>query len=225
MRRQLVEANCSRKMSRRPHHRGSVDNPAKFAKSFVRARMGSVEKDLRICLTPRPLSNERGMTRAYFPALSLCCGTIEYLTALHRGSIRRIGWQQVSTWAEIFLPQPDYNADVVRILIEAFRHPIAHRGIASGVWVDRSHGPGRGRRITWKVLADARRPAVRIVPEQKELRNDPPWPCRYTHRVHIHLRSMRRDIREASKRYVSRLQDDQALQESFMACMRQLYPH
>lgn len=214
----------SRLTPRKLRHRGSVGDPARFAKKFVRARMTGVEKDLEICLTPKPSSTRGEPTHAYFPALGLCCGTIEYLTALHRGNIWGIGWQQISAWANIFLPQPDYSSDIIRILFSAFRHPIAHRGIASGVWVDRAKGPGLGRRITWKVLADASRPAVRLVPENEELTRDPPWPCRYTHRVHAHLRSMRRDIREASETYVRTVQNDPRLQENFLVCMRQLYP-
>jgi hypothetical protein len=207
-----------------PPHRGTIDNTAAFAREFVLARLRGFEKDIQICLTPIASKTRRGLTHAYFPALGACCGIMEYLTALHRGRTDSVGWRQVSDWALLFLPQPEYDVDVVRVLIEAFRHPVAHRGIASGVWVDRNPGPGYGRRLTWKILANARRPAVRIVSENGELTRDPPWACPYTHRVHIHLRAMKVDIRNAAKHYVREIADSHVLQNNFVACMRQLYP-
>lgn len=211
-------------MKSAPAHRGTNGDMAKFAVRFLKGRVDGFEKDMKICLTPIKSKNRSNNTHAYFPALAACCGILEYLTALHRGNIRGGGWRQVADWAQIFLPQPDYNEDTIRILVGAFRHPVAHRGIASGVWVDQNHGLGRGRRLTWKVLADAKRPACEIVEEQGQLRRDPPWSCTYTHRVHIHLRGMWVDIREAANLYSNMLGTHEQLVGNFEACMRQLYP-
>lgn len=206
-----------------PRHRGTIDNPAVFARKFVLARLGGFAKDMQICLTPHKLKPS-GVTHAYFPALASCCAIIEYLTALYCGSINGLGWRQVSNWAHRYLPQPDYDEDAVRVLVEAFRHPVAHRGIASGVWVDRNPELGHRRRLTWKVFANSRRPAIRVVSENGFLTKDPPWDCRYTHRVHIHLRAMKVDIQRAAKRYVREIASSKTLQNNFLACMRQLYP-
>ena len=181
-----------------PDHRGANKHEGTFAKRFVLDRLAGFEKDIGICLIAVPSNTRRGNTHAYFPALAACCGVIEYLTALHRGRTSGIGWRQVSDWAVLFLKQPDYDEDVIRVLFEAFRHSIAHRGIASGIWIDRNPGPGHGRRITWKVKANSQRPAVEIASEPGTLTKDPPWPCDYTHRVHIHLKSMQVDIRRAA---------------------------
>lgn len=205
-------------------HRGTVNDPASFAPKFVLARLAGFEKDCEICLTPMPSKTRRGMTHAYFPTLSACCSFIEYLTALHRGNINGVGWPDVAEWAQQFLPQPDYDSDVARVLFQAFRHPIAHRGISSGVWIDRNPGPGRERRLTWKVLANGRRPSVRILAENGQLETDPPWPCLYTHQVHIHLRTLKVDIRNGARLYAKRVGKDPELQDRFAACMRQLYP-
>jgi len=164
------------------------------------------------------------MTHAYFPALGACCATFEYFAGLHRGNLHRLGWQQVADWAQRYLPQPDYDRETVRILFDGFRHPVAHRGIASGVWIDRHPGSGLGRRLTWKLLADSRRPACRVVAENGRLENDPPWPCAYTHRVHIHLKRLERDIRSGARRYSRELAASPQLQANFMACMKQVYP-
>jgi len=196
----------------------------KFATEFIRGRLDGFEKDMQICLTPVKLKTQSGITHAYFPALSACCGILEYLAALYRGNIRGVGWQQVAEWAHVFMTQPDYDQETIRILVEAFRHPVAHRGIASGVWVDRNHGAGKGRRLTWKVSADAKHPACEIVAEKGQLRKDPPWQCPYTHRVHIHLRGMWIDVRNAANLYCEKVTTNQKLQTNFVACMKQLYP-
>lgn len=210
-------------MSRVPH-RGTANDPGGFARHFVMSRMSGFQKDIQICLTPIPSKTRWGPTHAYFPALAACCGTIEYLTAMQCGRTDGLSWRDVSAWAQAYLPQPDYDEDTVRVFFEAFRNSVAHRGIASGIWRDQKPGPGHGRRITWKVLADARRPAIRIVAEEGALKNDPPWPCGYTHRVHIHLKSMVKDIREAATRYAGDVANTPRLQQRFISCMRTLYP-
>jgi len=210
-------------MSRVPH-RGTANDMGSFANSFVLSRLAGFEKDIEICLTPIPSMTRSGPTHAYFPALAACFGTIEYLTALHRGRINRLGWRDVFGWAQNYLPQPDYDEDVIRVFFEAFRNSVAHRGIASGIWLDQRPGPNHGRRITWKVLADAKRPSIRVVAEDGVLKNDPPWPCRYTHRVHIHLKSMSVDIRAAAKSYAADVKENAELQQRFESCMNRLYP-
>jgi len=195
-----------------------------FAKRFVKGRLAEFDKDMRICLRPFATNGSTRPAHAYFPALAACCGMREYLTALSRGNLHGIGWTQVAGWAERFLPQPDYNRDTVHVLFEAFRHPIAHRGIASGVWVDRRPHARNARRVTWKLLANAKRPACDIVEEHGELKRDPPWPCPYTHRARIHHRSLWIDIQGAAKGFTTAIGADEPLRGNFEACMRQLYP-
>lgn len=208
---------------KRKAHRGAGENMAIFAARFIDGRLEGFEKDMKICLTPLQLEPGKDPTHAYLPALAACCGLLEYLAGLYRGKLAGIGWQQISDFAKHYLPQPDYDEEAVRILFEVFRHPIAHRGIASGIWVDRKNGSGKGRRITWQVSADAKRPACEVLSHKGRLTRDPPWPCSFTHRGHIHLRSMWVDVRNAAKRYAADLEDAQ-LQTRFIACMRQLYP-
>jgi len=206
-------------------HRGAgVNAPGRFAERFIRSRLQSFEKDIRICLTPSRDRRDGGVTHAYFPALAACFGTLEYLSGLYRGNLRGIGAQHIADWALRYLPQPDYNADAIRILFDAFRHPVAHRGIASGVWIDRRPGPTFGQRLTWKVLADARRPACRVVVDPGSLTRDPPWDCGYTHRVHIHLKRLALDIRQGATQYARTTGVQADLQGKFMRCMEQLYP-
>jgi hypothetical protein len=207
----------------REPHRGTVDTE-EFAPRFLHARLAGFDKDMRICLSPVRSSTRPGITHAYFPALGACCGLLEYMAGLARGNIRGIGWPQVADWAERFLVQPDYDRQTMRVLVEAIRHPVAHRGIASGVWIDHNQGPHRGRRLTWKVAADALRPAVRVVPENGSLTKDPPWPCGYTHRLHVHLRGLSVDLRNGVKGYADALAVDRQLQGNFDRAMRQLYP-
>jgi hypothetical protein len=121
------------------------------------------------------------------------------------------------------LPQPDFDRETVRVLFEVFRHPVAHRGIASGVWIDRNPNAG-GRRLTWQISANSRRPSCEVIPEVGQLTIDPPWPCSFNHRGHIHLRSLRVDIRRAAKSFGRDVAANEQLQANFVKCMRQLYP-
>jgi hypothetical protein len=119
--------------------------------------------------------------------------------------------------------QPDYDHDTVRVLFEALRHPVAHRGIASGVWVDRHNG-FEGRRVVWRISAGSKRPACQLLPEVGIVKHDSPWPCSYSHRVHINLKALALDIRDAAHTYAQRVRGDGPLQRNFEAAMRQLYP-
>ena len=210
-------------MGHGPDHRGAIGNNSLFAGRFIEARMASFDKDMNICLTPVYSTRVR-VTHAYFPALGNCCGTLEYMAALFRGNVNGVGWQQVADWAEQYLPQPDFDRDTMRVLFGAFRNTIAHRGIASGVWIDHQPGGGYGRRLTWKITANARRPACEIVEEQGTLTKDPPWPCDYTHRVHIHLKGLQVDIRNGAKKFSRHIANSDRLQQNFADCMGQLYP-
>ena len=211
---------------RRKTHRGAHDNLPQFASNFVRGRLAGFEKDMRICLkgTYKISNNRSVLTHAYFPALMSCCGTLEYLAGLHIGRVNRsVGVPNLIKYATKYLPQPAYSPDIVRVLFDAFRDPIAHHGIASGVWVDQ-HPETKGRRFVWKVLADARRPPLGVVAPGGVLKIDPPWDCPYTHRVHIRLGRLWRDIRDSGDGYIADLASSKDLQAKFRRCMEQLYP-
>ncbi|CAG2155549.1 hypothetical protein LMG31506_05448 [Cupriavidus yeoncheonensis] len=209
--------------SKRPLHRGAPNDIPTFAKEFLTARLEGFRKDMQICLTGVPAKNRSGTTHAYFPALMTCCAMLEYLAGFYVGRIRGLGRQDVAAYAAIFLPQPDYDNAAIRILFDAFRNTVNHRGIASGVWIDQNPMT-RGRRLTWKLMADAKSPALRVVEENGEIKYDSPWPCRYTYRAHIHLGRLWRDIENSVEQYIGAIAADQALQSHFEQCMRQMYP-
>jgi hypothetical protein len=204
-------------------HRGASGNISEFATRFVDGRLAGFKKDMSICLTAIDSPTGTGKTHAYFPALAACCGMLEYMTALDQGNVNNIGWRQVADWAAKYLPQPDYDQDTIRILFEAFRHSVAHRGIASGVWVEKIQGRAP-RRVTWRVHANSRQPACRLVAEEGRLKRDPPWACKYTHRMHIHLKKLELDLRLGAEKYRETVRVDAKVQSRFEACMTQLYP-
>jgi len=207
-------------------HRGFPGDLSQFAPAFVKGRLSGFAKDMGICLASgfrKEVNNHKVSTHAYFPALMACCGMLEYLAGLYVGRMTRSGRGDVTVYASKYLPQPDYSADVIRILFDAFRNALAHRGIASGVWIDR-HQATRGRRITWKVFANATHPSLDIRSSEGTLSIDPPWPCRYTHRVHIRLGRLWRDIRTSANSYAADLVTSQDLQTKFLECMKELYP-
>jgi len=217
-------ASLKRGPASRLLHRGAEGNTVEFARSFLTSRLEGFEKDMHICLKGVKAKGQSRVTHAYFPALMACCGMLEYLAALYQGKVgETLNNAKISAYANEYLHQPDYAPEAIRILFDALRNPIAHRSIATGVWKD-MHKDFRGRRLTWKVLAGSARPAIRLVDEVREIRRDSPWPCRYTHRVHVHLGSLWRDIADSVPRYLNALASDQKLQKHFDACMHELYP-
>jgi hypothetical protein len=198
---------------------------AAFADRFVRDRIDGFEKDMRICLTGIPHPKKRGKTtHAYFPALGACCATLDYLASLYSGRISKgPHLADMTRYAQRYLPQPDYGADPIRVLILAFRHAVAHRGVATGIWVERLRA-GTGRRVTWKIYAESKSPAIQIRESRGVLRSDPPWPCPHTHRAHIYLGQLWEDVRDSGHRYAAELLHDGRLVEHFTDCMYHLYP-
>ena len=192
----------------------------------MRARLEGFKKDIQICLTGIPSTVRAGLTHAYFPALAACCATLEYLAGLYlgkAGSRKSLGDEAIARYAKEFMPQPTYEAEMIRILFDAFRNAVAHRGIASGVWVDQNKR-GAGRRLTWKVYALEDGRALEVIDEQGQLTKDSPWSCRYTHRVHLRLQRLALDICASADKYLDAVIGDQALQKKFMVCMERLYP-
>lgn len=146
------------------------------------------------------------------------------MTDLHRGKLNKSGWREVVMWTNRYLPKPDYSEDVVRVLFDGFRHSVAHRGIATGIWLDRHPTGMVERRVTWKLFEDSERPACRLMEDVGLLRKDPPWPCPHTHRMHIHLGSLAEDLCAGAASYANDLADDTALQKNFERAMQNLYP-
>jgi hypothetical protein len=185
--------------------------------------MEGFEKDMRICLTGVTSLTRPGVTHAYFPALMACCGMLEYFAGLYAGRTEGLGKKEVAQYAAKFMPQPDYDTESIRLLFDAFRNSVAHRGIASGVWRDPhpSHG---GRRLTWNIHANTARPALALVEESGVIKYESPWDCSYTHRFQIRLGRLWRDIRDSLPGYVLELSANAKARENFEACMRHLYP-
>lgn len=208
----------------RPPHRGANGCTFEFARDFVQGRLKGFAKDMRICLTGVPRDDgRRGKTHAYFPALMSCCGTLEYLAMLYLGSAGlSLGHKRIAEYTARYMGD-DYDSDTIRVLFEAFRNNIAHRGIASGVWVD-LHPQHLGRRITWRVKAHSAAPALGLVEENHSLKFDSPWPTPHTHRMHIRLGRLWRDIHDSGQRYLADLAESEQLQRKFCVCIRQWYP-
>lgn len=208
--------------SKPPERPRASDDMASFARHFLETRLVGYCKDMQICLKPVASASRSGATHAYFAALGASCGFLEYMAALFSGHVNDVGWQHVAAWNERFMPQPDYDRETTRVFFSAFRHSVAHRGIATGIWVDRKMTPPN--RITWKLLANSRRPACTLVSERGTLAKDLPWPCKFTHRMHIHLKALELDLATALPRYASAIGTEPKLLENFTSCMRQLYP-
>lgn len=184
-----------------------------------------MQKDISICLTDTPSGKAEGaITHAYFPALATCCAFLEYMTGLHRGRLAKVGWDAVSIWTTKYLGTAHYPSDLVRVLFDGFRHSVAHRGIATGIWLDRHPSAAPSRRITWRLEAGAERPACRLAEDVGTLVKDSPWPAPHTHRMHIHLRSLAEDLANGAEAYAVELPQEIALIENFKRAMQTLYP-
>jgi hypothetical protein len=203
-----------------PYRGAGNDRPA-FARKFVEGRLQGFRKDIAICLTDTWLDDK--LTHAYFPALGSCCGTIEYLSGLYEGRLQDLGFQHWWTFAQKYLDAA-YDNDRMRVLYQAFRHSIAHRGIASGIWLD-PHNNALGRRTTWEISESNVAPAINVVARPGgKLVSDPPWETPYTHRVYIHVGRLAEDIVDAASRYVVDLIASEPMLVKFYQCMEELYP-
>lgn len=211
-------------MGHRPPHRGANGDLATFAGDFICKRSDSLVKDISICLTDTPAQEEGTVTHAYFPALAACCAFLEYMTGLHRGKLSKIGWDSVDVWASRYLNRAHYPQDTVRVLFDGFRHSVAHRGIATGIWIDRHPHGAPERRVTWRLTEHGEQPACRLVEDVGELTKDPPWPTPHSHRMHIHLASLAQDLCAGAKRYAIEVQESEALLMNFRKAMQSLYP-
>lgn len=204
----------------RPKRRGAETDLA-FARAFVINRLEGFEKDMKICLSGVPRAdNPLRQTHAYFPALMACCATLEYLAGLSQGTVHKtLGHDKIAIYSATYM-DATYDADIVGVFWEAFRHKVAHHGISSGVWADRS----RNRRITWTIEEGVLAPALELVSHNGELAKDSPWPTRYTHRMKIRLGQLWRDISDSGHKYADNLGTSKNLLENFNICMRHLYP-
>jgi hypothetical protein len=211
-------------MKKRPPHRGSDGDIVVFAQDFIRKRVWGMQKDISICLTDTASGIGDSITHAYFPALATCCAFLEYMTGLCRGRLGGIGWDAVAAWTSRYLNVSHYNQDVVRVLFDGFRHAVAHRGIASGIWIDRHPSVIPGRRITWRLEEGTKRPACTLVEDCGVLTMDSPWPSPHTHRMHICLRSLAEDLAVGAEAYAVEIGNDELLQENFGRAMQTLYP-
>ncbi|MGH7930168.1 MAG: hypothetical protein ACREQV_20515 [Candidatus Binatia bacterium] len=210
-------------MGHKPRHRGFEGDIAAFGYAFVSTRTIGFLKHIDICLTDTP-NDVGGVTHAYFPALATCCAFLEYMTGLARGRLDNVGWRDVAAWAQIYLPQPGYSTDVIAIVMRAFRNSVAHRGIAAGIWCDKSNHGQATRRITWKLLETGGHPACQLIEEQGTLVKDPPWKCSYTHRMHIYLRTFADDLSAGARAFAENLRIDANLKRRFERAMNELYP-
>lgn len=192
---------------------------ASYASAHIKERMDGFTKDIRICLRPIVHPTTRRPTVAFSPALATCCATLEYLTSLATGRRNGPRVDQIAGFARDYMPQPDYNADVIAVLFEAFRHAVAHRGIVSGVML---HGKSN-RRIAWLLADGLSRPAIQItVDAGEDLRA--PWHCPHTHRAHIYLRRLASDIRAGGTSYANAVGANARLVQNFAKAMEWIFP-
>jgi hypothetical protein len=200
------------------HHLEPIQS---FAPEYVRQRMFGFEKDARICLTSANHPFENRPTVAFFPAVGLCCATLEHLSALYSGNTNgpRVE-NDIWPFSDKYLPA--YSRDSVKVLFEAIRHGVAHRGIAARVWEEKQKN--RPQRIfTWRVSAADESPSLRILEIQGEA-SPAPWPCVYTHRIDIFLGRLWKDVRDAGNSYAHDLATDAELLPAFSRCMEKFYP-
>jgi hypothetical protein len=198
-----------------------------FARAFLRSHVGSIRKDIAICLTP----NARRQ-HAYFPAVMACIAFADLLSGLYAGTLQHHGRRELEKYAEKFM-KAEYTTYIVRVLYEFFRNKIAH--LAYPYPVSDTHTVTKAamfkdqprRRIAWTVNVTERRPAIDLedlaTPKwlSKTLR---PWPMSYDCRARISVRSLQIDIIKSSKGYLRHLEKDHTAQEHFAACMREYYP-
>ena len=215
-----------RKLADLPY-KGSGGDMAIFAPQYLTDRLKTFTKDMIICLTPRPSLEREGNTHAYFPGLINCCGMLELLANLYGGTTRNRTkrYDRIYAYGR-FLRHHCYSNDNLRVLYLALRNATAHHSSAGGVWAENDKVKN-GRRVTWTIYADYNHPALALKAESCVLRNDSPYDCPYTHRMHVRLGRLWRDIRDSvfeSNGYLNALRSDPLLMQEFANCMEHIYP-
>lgn len=204
---------------------GSGGDINKYAHAYLEVRMWQLYKDMTICLEGRRADDGIGFDHAYFPALTICCGTLELLANLYGGSTERGSPRYERLYAyRKFLPDQCYSTDKLRVLFGSLRNALAHHSTAGGLWIDRKT---HSRRITWKICANTGRPGLAINVEAGVLRNNSPYDCRHTHRLTVRLGRLWRDIRDSvirSNGYRDALLSDPLLMQNFEKCLAKIYP-
>lgn len=209
---------------------GSEGDFKKYAGAYLDIRMWQIQKDIEICLRglPNP-SGDSVYMHAYFPALLICCGTLELLANLYGGSVKP-GNQGKARRARLYaygkiMPDICYSNDNIRVLFGSMRNALAHHATGGGLWLDKESSPIR--KIVWKIYADNHYPALSIKPERDFLVNHPPQDCEFTHRLHIRLDRFRCDIRDSVHRpggYKERLLSSPKLLTNFRRVIDSIYP-
>ena len=138
-----------------------------------------------------------------------------YVACFYRGPSRNkrttfiADWRDIAKFLNDFLPDR-YSDDAVRVLHEFLRNAVAHRSIASGVWVDED-GRNEGRRLVWKIYENCHGPGIEIKKEAGVIKRDSLWDCPYTHRVHIRLGTLWRDLSKSVNNYIVALEESEPL--------------
>jgi hypothetical protein len=187
-----------------------------FAKDFIDERIRALEKDAKHCVTP---------PYAPIPAISYCFSTINLLAEL---SIRkRIGHDrdsdyQTQTYMQTYMK---YNPDQTELLMQIFRHKVAHLAIPNPIYID-SHG----RSVTW-VYWHGSEP-IHLMLEQlspnSQLTITSCWkiPCDYV--FHLSIMQFVNDIKKsvddgAGNGYLVELQKSTHLQYRFQTALCEIY--
>lgn len=220
-----MSKKLTKKKAGRTLYKGSGGDIRKYAEPYLRDRLKGFDKDMKVCLKGIPLPDSRDKTHAYFPALMNCCGLLELLGGLYTGNTDTTDIKRVFKYRR-FLPQPDYSVENIRLLFVVLRHATAHLSIGSGVRIPRK-GKYKDKRITWKIYADGRHPAITIEKDSDVLDDQSPWDCSHDYRMHVRLKRLQCDIRASVLKrggYLSELLSSDALMQNFETCMRQIYP-
>jgi hypothetical protein len=184
--------------------------------------MVGFKKDLEICLTPRPHPTASKPTVAFSPATITCCATLEFLTCLFLGILGTPGPAKISKFTARYLPGSSYEIGTLAVLFNMIRHSVAHRGILNGVWVERPDQRD-SRRIAWK-LSDANQvPAIDILDERVP-DHHAPWRCTSTHRIHVNIGRLYREIHASALLYADDLASDAELQRKLLRYMEYIFP-
>lgn len=219
-----------RKFKKRPprlRHMGSGGDAKKYADAYLTERLWQLRNDITTCLAGRRTSDGKGFEHAYFPALSTCCGMLELFANLHGGDSKnqRKRYDRLEDYSD-FLPGNCYSRDNLEVLYKALRNPIAHHGVAAGLFEETSKA-SRRRRITWMLTANARRPALELIKKTGVLEKDPPENRTYTHRLCVRLGRFWRDIYDSvdmPKGYREAVMSDPVVLAKFHRCIDQIFP-
>ncbi|MGH9975259.1 MAG: hypothetical protein ACRD8Z_05410, partial [Nitrososphaeraceae archaeon] len=184
-----------------------------FARSFVRNRIASLEKDVNHCLQS---------PYAPFPAMLYCFSTIDLLGALYSGQAGKNTFTSNNSkkYMQEFM---NYTSEQASFLTEIFRHKLVHLAQPRAIILD-----GDGSRVSWQyfhdnsekhLLVEKTEPVLKI-----QIKSD--WEITINKIFNVGILQLIHDIKDSVEKhngYLDKLENSDLVRDNFEKALAEIY--